>query len=292
VTSKPFDEFYDYLVGEEGLEPRSAANYRNSVRKAYEHDLEEPWRILERKKLQRRTRASYRAALLKWARWGDLSELEERLLSPSVKKLLRDRKARPDKVITPLNEEQVQAFLAVLDEYEDQDPLWVWPCLRMVVKLGLRAGADLTRIRRDSVEEAMESGVLRIWTKRSKQRDLPASLIIDELHTLLLQEQWAELCDLISPGASEATRPQAAYESVRRWTKRLAKAAGIAPDEVWTHRFRHTAADYLYEQAGDILAVRDLLGHSSTATTERYLRGRRTKRVAEAMKGRFDNEEG
>ena len=238
MTSKPFDEFYDYLVGEEGLEPRSAANYRNSVRKAYEHDLEEPWRILERKKLQRRTRASYRAALLKWARWGDLSELEERLLSPSVKKLLRDRKARPDKVITPLNEEQVQAFLAVLDEYEDQDPLWVWPCLRMVVKLGLRAGADLTRIRRDSVEEAMESGVLRIWTKR------------------------------------------------------LAKAAGIAPDEVWTHRFRHTAADYLYEQAGDILAVRDLLGHSSTATTERYLRGRRTKRVAEAMKGRFDNEEG
>jgi len=66
----------------------------------------------------------------------------------------------------------------------------------------------------------------------------------------------------------------------------LAERAGVkvrARDGVGTHSLRHTAATNWYEDTGDVLAVRDLLGHESLATTQRYVRGMNVERLRAAV---------
>jgi integrase/recombinase XerC len=58
--------------------------------------------------------------------------------------------------------------------------------------------------------------------------------------------------------------------SLHRWFKRCLERAGL-PATVKMHELRHTAADTLYRHKRDLVLAQDLLGHSSPATTRRYL---------------------
>lgn len=55
--------------------------------------------------------------------------------------------------------------------------------------------------------------------------------------------------------------------------------------EVTAHQLRHRAATVAYEQSGDLLAVRDFLGHADVGTVQVYTRvaQRRTAAVARAV---------
>jgi site-specific recombinase XerD len=57
---------------------------------------------------------------------------------------------------------------------------------------------------------------------------------------------------------------------VRHLLPRLARKAGIEK-RVHAHGLRHRMAVDLVKEGADLLAVRDLLGHSSAATTQTYL---------------------
>lgn len=58
--------------------------------------------------------------------------------------------------------------------------------------------------------------------------------------------------------------------SVHRWFKRCLKNAAL-PTTVKLHEMRHTAADHVYRQTGDIVRASQLLRHSSVVTTQTYL---------------------
>ena len=69
----------------------------------------------------------------------------------------------------------------------------------------------------------------------------------------------------------------------------LAYRSGVkvrARDGVGTHSTRHTFATDVYETTADVLAVRDLLGHESLATTQIYVRGMNVERLRPAVEGR------
>jgi len=66
------------------------------------------------------------------------------------------------------------------------------------------------------------------------------------------------------------------YGGFWRWWKRVEEAAGV--DHKKPHMTRHTfATDVLDATDGDIYAVKELLGHTSTRTTEIYLHSSRTR---------------
>jgi len=69
----------------------------------------------------------------------------------------------------------------------------------------------------------------------------------------------------------------------------LAFRSGVkvrAGDGVGCHSLRHTFATDTYAATGDVLAVRDLLGHESLATTQIYVRGMDVERLRAAVEGR------
>jgi integrase/recombinase XerD len=58
--------------------------------------------------------------------------------------------------------------------------------------------------------------------------------------------------------------------SVHRWLKTCLKRAGL-PTSIKTHELRHSAADNLWRETGNLLLAQQLLRHKSVATTQAYL---------------------
>jgi site-specific recombinase XerD len=166
--------------------------------------------------------------------------------------------------------------------------------------LGLRAGADLAWLAKKDIEAALKSGTsLVIVTKGSKERELPAAVVMDEMKCLIdIDEDWEILADLIVSIKSKEdkfSRVKNAYERIRRVVKALAEAADINPDEVHTHRLRHNFAQRVYAETGDILMVQKVLGHSNQNTTQGYLKKNTTidvgERLMAAKKAREEGED-
>jgi integrase/recombinase XerC len=69
------------------------------------------------------------------------------------------------------------------------------------------------------------------------------------------------------------------YRGFYEWWKRVETAAGVQHRK--PHAMRHTfATDVLDATEGDLYAVKELLGHSSTRVTEVYLHSSRTRTVS------------
>jgi integrase/recombinase XerD len=58
--------------------------------------------------------------------------------------------------------------------------------------------------------------------------------------------------------------------SVHRWFKRCLERAGL-PATIKMHELRHSAADNVYRQTGNVMLAKQLLRHESVATTQAYL---------------------
>lgn len=65
-------------------------------------------------------------------------------------------------------------------------------------------------------------------------------------------------------------RQQMTYQAVWHVVRRLGEYAGV--EGAYPHQLRHTAATELYRETKDIMLVKQFLGHSKVATTERYLK--------------------
>lgn len=293
-----FAGFTAYLM-DEGFATKTVKTYVNAAKRLVEENPAEPWAILRSRRYTKKTKVTYHAALQRWAEFVGDTALEEKLSSRAVKKLLTMRGGKPPKTTQGLPEDHVSLILQVLhDEYKEpfetpEDHVshpngWVWPCLRIMIKLGLRGQVDLAWITRAAVVEAIRNtSTLTIVTKGGRERELPIDPVREELRVLAAYEDWGTIADIISPNAMESRRHEAAYERVRRKLKEVAREAGLDPSEIHTHRFRHAAALWMLKETGDIFLVRDLLGHSSVQTTEHYLRTSRTSEIADALRDRF-----
>lgn len=132
----------------------------------------------------------------------------------------------------------------------------------------------------------LQAGTLRI---RHGKGDKSRTVGLDE-QTSALIARWLDRRHALSPGARapvfctlEGGRVDSSY--VRRLLPRLARKAEISR-RVHAHGLRHTYAAELARERTPINVIRDALGHSTLAVTDRYLRDVAPIHVIDIMRSR------
>jgi len=124
---------------------------------------------------------------------------------------------------------------------------------------------------------------------RHGKGDRSRTVGLDEQTTALLA-RWLDRRKKIGPGARapifctlQGGRLDSSY--VRRLLPRLAAKAGI-DRRVHAHGLRHTYASELAREGTAINVIRDALGHTSLAVTDRYLRDVAPTHVIDTIRAR------
>ena len=131
----------------------------------------------------------------------------------------------------------------------------------------------------------LEAGSLRV---RHGKGDKSRTVGVDEQTSALLA-RWLDRRRKLSPGARApvfctlAGRVDASY--VRHLLPRLAAKAGL-DRRVHAHGLRHTYASELARERTPINVIRDALGHTSLAVTDRYLRDVAPMHVIDTIRAR------
>lgn len=166
------------------------------------------------------------------------------------------------------NRERRSYPLALLRELVRAQPsLQDQVALQLLVRLGLRKN-ELRLLQIQDFD--LGRSEVRIQRKGGKITILPFSAITQlkedlYLHITAGRRQPEEF--LLHP-RSHPERPMTS-STIHRWFKRCADRAGIPAAQL--HELRHSAADMLWRETGDIMKATELLGHESPETTRRYL---------------------
>lgn len=152
----------------------------------------------------------------------------------------------------------------------------------LMLDTGLRA-AELLSLQVDSIETRVASGGVRLvgaeegkrvqrWLKiRGKGRKDRFVRVGDEAFKAV--NAWMRV-RMAAPGSDALwTTIQGTpldYQALYKMLLHLGEYAGV--ENVYPHRFRHTAATELYLETKDIELVRHMLGHEDISITARYLR--------------------
>ncbi len=152
----------------------------------------------------------------------------------------------------------------------------LWRC-------GLRISEALSLELRDV---DLQAGTVRV---RHGKGDRSRTVGLDEQTTALLA-RWLDRRRKLSPGARapifctlQGGRIDSSY--VRRLLPRLARKAGI-DRRVHAHGLRHTHAAELAREGTPINIIRDDLGHTSLAVTDRHLRDVAPQAVIDTIRAR------
>jgi integrase/recombinase XerC len=137
--------------------------------------------------------------------------------------------------------------------------------LTLLARLGLRRN-ELRLLKLRDVD--LHEGTVLVHGKGGKQVILPLGFaqLKSDLEVYLIARNLDE--HLLY--ARNRTEEPMDGSSVHRWFKRCLDRAGL-PATVEMHELRHSAADNLWRQTGNLLLVQQLLRHESSETTQRYV---------------------
>ena len=124
--------------------------------------------------------------------------------------------------------------------------------------------SEILSIRRENVDPDRK----RIFIPKAKAgaREQP---ITDALANVLRSqlEQLPKGCEWLFPSIASKSGHLA---TIRKAHRRVVKAAGLDPDVVVRHTFRHTAVTHLVQAGVDLPTVQKISGHKTLAMVARY----------------------
>jgi integrase/recombinase XerC len=113
-----------------------------------------------------------------------------------------------------------------------------------------------------------EQQQLKVLGKRNKQRIVPLlGSSLDLIQRYLVERKFLtlETKKLFVTTSGKPIYPNLVYRTVTAYFKNVSTKQKLSP-----HLLRHAFASHLLEKGADITAIKDLLGHSSLASTEVY----------------------
>lgn len=263
----------DYLLDcrDAGLRPRTViekwvrltsveAFLESPLVEASEADVRRWWRSLARRQVSDSTRATYLSHVRAYAAW--LTTNDHRADDPTRR--IKTPK-QPRRLPRDVDPDQVLQIAAGLDA---GSPSWwaiqimIWTGARCAEVAGIQLPGDLIA-RKDGT-------VLRLTGKGGHERVVP---VPDHLLDPLQDHTGGWL--LASRDPAEHLTP----EWVGQLVAETLRAGGL---DATAHQLRHTNATSLLAATGDVMAVKEHLGHASLTSTQIYARSTGGK-VAKAM---------
>jgi site-specific recombinase XerD len=175
-----------------------------------------------------------------------------------------------------------QEAARMLDETSGPDPssrFLTWRDYTMVALLyvtGIRR-EELAGLKLADIDEAR--AMLTVIGKGNKQRSVPiGDVTLKDLHHYLgVRGEFLASTDTSCDRVFVNMRGQAlSVRSIDRRVKQFGRMTGL---DITPHTLRHSFATHLLENGADLLLIKEILGHSSLSTTQKY-----THVTAEVMK--------
>jgi len=251
----------DYLSDclDRGLRPRTVlAKYRFLTRLQHEvgdleqataADLKAWWQGTRRRKLAEVSRGVYLSHVRAFYAWLVLEERRDD--SPAARLRFPKRHRSVPRDVDP------SRVLAIIDRFPRGSREWL--ALTLMLRCGLRCcEAAPVRPSTDLITRANGRAILRVEGKGGHQRDVPVPT--DLAAALASVEGWC-----FPSTRADHWRP----ETVSRFVGDLLRACGL---DATAHQLRHTFATGAYQLTGDVVDLQQVLGHSSIAVTNKYVR--------------------
>ena len=137
--------------------------------------------------------------------------------------------------------------------------------LRMLYETGVRR-SELMGLRESDVDLLRLN--IKVLGKRNKERYVPieSELAHNISDYMALKEQtFGNVEWLFVDKKGRQVTPGLVYRIVKKYMTALSTADRISP-----HVFRHSFATHVLNEGGDLLAIKEILGHADLATTEVY----------------------
>lgn len=142
-----------------------------------------------------------------------------------------------------------------------------------IITLFLNCGMRLSELVNINLTDIRDDGTIRIIGKGDKERLVYLNdACIATLRNLC--DERAKLLQLKDKKAlfvSKKTGKRLSSRRVQQIVERCLQAAGLSGRGYSAHKLRHTAATLMYQEGHvDMLALKEILGHANTSTTEIY----------------------
>ena len=163
-----------------------------------------------------------------------------------------------------LSEEQVDALLAAAGRMTGPRGVLARAALELLYATGMRV-SELLSLRRSVLDGKRE--VLLVRGKGGKERMVPVSGAAREAALALVARRVAPTRWVFA--GRDLGRPMT-RQGLFLLLKRVARDAGIDPEQVSPHVLRHSFASHLLARGADLRSLQLLLGHADIATTQIY----------------------
>ncbi|MBU0984910.1 MAG: tyrosine-type recombinase/integrase [candidate division Zixibacteria bacterium] len=167
---------------------------------------------------------------------------------------------------------------------DDKSSYPYWRDYTMVALLYVTGVRREELSRMDVVDIDMQRRLIRVVGKGNKERQVPlGETTHDDLRAYLdRRDAFLEAKGSASPAVflnRDGTR--LSVRSINRLVRRFGIGEGV---DMTPHTLRHSFATHLLENGADLLLIKEILGHASLSTTQKY-----THVTAEAMKRVYHN---
>ena len=166
--------------------------------------------------------------------------------------------------------ESISLLTSVLDDkdakYRERD----FCILTLFLNCGMRL-SELVGINLSDMDRDLRS--LRVVGKGNKERIVYLNDACRDAIRKYLDCRAQNLTDIKDPNALFLSRlgKRLSHKTVQWMVYKYLEQAGLEYKHFSTHKLRHTAATLMYQEGGvDILALKEILGHSQLSTTQIY----------------------
>jgi site-specific recombinase XerD len=167
------------------------------------------------------------------------------------------RRGRP--LPKALSREQVQRLFAQIEHPMDRALFLV------ILRCGLRV-SEVTQLKLEHLDWEQQALQVVQGKGRKDRRVYMSPDAVASVQQCLAQHPGAQAQGYVFWNRKRAERPLS-VKAIQKKMERYAKAAGIIAS---CHSLRHTFASNLLEHGAEVVAIRDFLGHSQIASSERY----------------------